>query len=155
GAGLARGYRNRPSLTAERFIPDPFGNPPGGRLYRSGDLTRWRPDGRLECLGRGDHQVKVRGFRIELGEIEAALAEHPAVSDAVVAAYTDPSGEMSLAAYIVPRDQSAPTFAAELRRRLLETIPEHMVPSAFVFLDALPLTPNGKIDRQALPDPRH
>jgi amino acid adenylation domain-containing protein len=155
GVGLARGYRNRPGLTAERFVPDPFGNPRGGRLYRSGDLARWRPDGKLECLGRVDHQVKVRGFRIELGEIEAALAEHPAVSDAVVAAYKDPSGEMSLAAYIVPRDQSDPTFAAELRRRLLETLPEHMVPSAFVFLEALPLTPNGKIDRQALPDPRH
>ena len=105
GAGLARGYRDRPGLTAERFIPDPFGNPPGGRLYRSGDLARWRSDGTLECLGRVDHQVKIRGFRVELGEIEAVLARHPAVREAVVAAYPDPSGEMSLAAYIVLRDR--------------------------------------------------
>ena len=153
GAGLARGYRNRPGLTAERFIPDPFGNPPGGRLYRSGDLARWRPDGKLECLGRVDHQVKVRGFRVELGEIEAVLARHPAVREAVVAARPDPSGEMSLTGYIVPRDRSDPSFAAELRQWLLGTVPDHMVPGAFVFMDALPLTPNGKIDRQALPDP--
>jgi amino acid adenylation domain-containing protein len=153
GAGLARGYRHRPGLTAERFVPDPFGDPPGGRLYRTGDLARWRLDGRLECLGRLDHQVKVRGFRVELGEIEAALARHPSVREAVVAARPDPSGEMSLAAYIARRDGSTPSTAAELRPWLLSTIPEYMVPSAFVFLDALPLTPNGKIDRQALPDP--
>jgi amino acid adenylation domain-containing protein len=153
GDGLARGYRNRPGLTAERFLPDPFGNPPGGRLYRTGDLARWRPDGKLECLGRVDLQVKVRGFRVELGEIEAALARHPSVRDAVVAARPDPSGEKSLAAYIVPRDASVSSIAAELRRWLPGTIPEYMVPSVFVVLDALPLTPNGKIDRQALPDP--
>jgi amino acid adenylation domain-containing protein len=153
GDGLARGYRNRPVLTAERFIPDPFGNPPGGRLYRTGDLARWRPDGRLECVGRVDHQVKIRGFRVEIGEIEAALARHPAVREAVVAARPDPSGETSLAAYIALRDGSGSSIAAELRRFLLGTIPDYMVPSAFVFLDALPLTPNGKIDRQALPNP--
>jgi amino acid adenylation domain-containing protein len=153
GAGLARGYRERPGLTAEQFIPDPFGTLPGGRLYRSGDLARWWPDGTLECLGRVDHQVKIRGFRVELGEIEAALARHPAVRETVVAAHPDPSGEMSLAAYVAPRDSADPSIAAELRRWLLGAIPEYMVPETFVFLDALPLTPNGKIDRQALPDP--
>jgi len=153
GAGLARGYRDRPGLTAERFIPDPFGNPPGGRLYRSGDLARWRPDGTLECLGRVDHQVKIRGFRIELGEIEAALARHPAVREAVVTARQDATGELGLAAYVVRHDGPDPIIAAELRRWLLGQLPEYMVPSAFVSLDALPLTPNGKVDRQALPDP--
>jgi amino acid adenylation domain-containing protein len=153
GAGLARGYRNRAGLTAERFIPDPFANPPGGRIYRTGDLARWRPDGKLECLGRVDHQVKIRGFRVELGEIEAALVRHQAVREAVVAARPDSSGEMSLAAYIVLRDALDPSIAAELRRWLQGTIPDYMVPSAFVFLDTLPLTPNGKIDRQALPEP--
>jgi hypothetical protein len=153
GACLARGYRDRPDLTAERFIPDPFGTPPGGRLYRTGDLARWRPDGTLECLGRVDHQVKIRGFRVELGEIEVALARHPAVREAVVAARPDATGEMSLAAYIVWLDGTDPSTAAELRRWLLGLIPEYMVPSAFVILDALPLTPNGKIDRQVLPDP--
>src|SRR5208282_4712595 len=125
-----------------------FGNPPGGRLYRSGDLARWRPGGKLECLGRVDHQVKIRGFRVELGEIEAALARHPSVRETVVVARPDPSGEMSLAAYIVARDASDPSTAAELRRWLLGKVPEYMIPSAFVFLDSLPLTPNGKIDRQ-------
>jgi amino acid adenylation domain-containing protein len=153
GAGLTRGYRNRPSLTAEQFIPDPFGTSPGGRLYRSGDLARWRPDGTLECLGRVDHQVKVRGFRVELGEIEAALARHPGVRESVVAARPDPTGEMSLAAYFALRDGPDARIAAELRRWLLGLLPEHMVPSTFVCLDALPLTQNGKIDRQALPNP--
>ncbi len=134
-----RGYRDRPGLTAERFISDPFGNPPGGRLYRSGDLARWRSDGSLECLGRVDHQVKIRGFRVELGEIEAALARHPRVREAAAVARPDSSGEMSLAAYIAPRDRPDPSIAAELRRWLQGTIPEYMVPSAFVFLDALPL----------------
>ncbi len=153
GAGLARGYRNRPGLTAERFIPDPFGKLKGGRLYRTGDLARWRPDRTLECLGRVDHQVKIRGFRVELGEIEAALARHDAVREAVVAARPDPSGEMSLAAYVALREGADSGIAGELRRWLMRTIPEYMVPSAFVFLDALPLLPNGKIDRHALPDP--
>ncbi len=153
GVGLARGYRDRPGLTAERFIPDPFGTPPGGRLYRSGDLARWRPDGTLECLGRVDHQVKIRGFRVELGEIEAALARHPGVREAAVAARPDGSGEMSLAAYIVVRDGTDRRTAAELRGWLMGLVPEYMVPTAFVSLEALPLTPNGKVDRQALPDP--
>ena len=153
GVGLARGYRDRPGLTAERFIPDPFGRPPGGRLYKTGDLARWRPDGTLECLGRIDHQVKIRGFRVELGEVEAALARHAGVRDVVVEARPDPSEEMSLAAYIVPRDGTNPTAATELRRWLQRQLPEYMVPSTFVSLDALPLTPNGKVDRRALPDP--
>ena len=153
GIGLARGYLGRPALTAERFIPDPFGPTAGGRLYRTGDLARWRPDGTLECLGRVDHQVKMRGFRVELGEIEAALARHPGVREAVVTARPDPTGEMSLAAYFVPRHGESPADSAELRRWLGGVVPDHMVPPAFVRLEALPLTPNGKVDRQALPDP--
>jgi amino acid adenylation domain-containing protein len=153
GAGLARGYRDRPGLTAERFIPDPFGTEPGGRLYRTGDLARWRPDETLECLGRIDHQVKIRGFRVELGEVEAAQARHPEVRNVVVDARPDPSEEMSLAAYIVPRDGTHPTSASELRAWLQSQIPEYMIPTTFVSLDALPMTPNGKVDRRALPDP--
>ncbi len=153
GSGLARGYRHRAALTAERFIPDPFGTTPGGRLYWTGDLARWRADGTLECLGRVDHQVKIRGFRVELGEIEAALARHPAVREAAVVARPDASGEMSLAAYIVVRDGAEGSSVADLRRWLQGQLPDYMVPSAIVSLEALPLTPNGKVDRQALPDP--
>ena len=132
GAGLARGYRDRPGLTAERFLPDPFGDSPGGRLYRTGDLARWRPDGSLECLGRVDHQVKIRGFRVELGEIEAALVRHESVREAVVAGRPDATGEMSLAAYVVPRDGPDPIAPADLRRWLVDLVPEYMVPTAFV-----------------------
>ncbi len=153
GAGLARGYRNRPGLTAERFIPDPFGKLEGGRLYRTGDLARWHAERTLECLGRVDHQVKIRGFRVELGEVEAALARHTAVREAVVTARPDPSGEMSMVAYIALRVGPDKTITSELRRWLCRTIPEYMVPSAFVLLDALPRLPNGKVDRQALPEP--
>jgi amino acid adenylation domain-containing protein len=153
GAGLARGYRDRPALTAERFIPDPFGTPPGARLYRSGDLARWRADGTIECLGRTDHQVKIRGFRVELGEIEAVLARHPTIRETVVLARPDSAGEMRLAAYIVVPDGPNQNSAAALRGWLKGLLPEYMIPSAFVSLDALPLTPNGKVDRQALPDP--
>ncbi len=153
GLGLARGYRHRAGLTAERFLPDPFATTPGARLYRTGDLARWRGDGTLECLGRVDHQVKIRGFRVELGEIEAALARHPAVREAAVAARADASGELSLAAYIVVREGSDGSSVAELRRWLVDLLPDYMVPSAFVSLEKLPLTPNGKVDRQALPDP--
>jgi amino acid adenylation domain-containing protein len=154
GTGLARGYRNGPGLTAERFIPDPFARQPGARLYRTGDLARWRPDGSLECLGRVDHQIKVRGFRVEPVEIEAAFEAHPAVREAAVTARPDATGQTSLAAYLVPRDEEAglPT-AALLRRWLQERLPEYMVPAAFVVLDAMPMTPNGKLDRRALPDP--
>ncbi|MCB9797951.1 MAG: amino acid adenylation domain-containing protein, partial [Alphaproteobacteria bacterium] len=147
GIGLARGYLGRPGLTAARFLPDPFG-PPGSRMYRTGDLCRWRADGNLEFLGRLDHQVKIRGFRIELGEIEAALSGHTAVRQCVVLARGD-RGEAKLVAYIVGESVSVST----LREHLTLSLPDYMLPSAFIWLDALPLTPNGKLDRKALPAP--
>ncbi|MBM4090487.1 MAG: amino acid adenylation domain-containing protein, partial [Planctomycetes bacterium] len=153
GTGVARGYRNRPDLTAERFLPDPFGDRPGGRLYKTGDLTRWLPNGRLEFLGRLDHQVKVRGFRIELGEIESALARHASVRESVVRVFPDSAGQNQLVAYVVPSNGETPT-AASLREVLRRSLPDYMVPSAFVALDQLPLTPNGKVDRKALPAPQ-
>ncbi|HWE34977.1 MAG TPA: amino acid adenylation domain-containing protein [Isosphaeraceae bacterium] len=150
GAGLARGYLGRPGLTAERFLPDPVGNVPGARVYRTGDLARWRPDGQLECLGRVDDQVKIRGFRVELGEVEEALRAHPAVRAAVAAASEDGTGERRLVGYVVA--EPGPS-AAELRAFLKQTLPDYMIPSAFVALPTLPLTPNGKVDRKALPAP--
>jgi amino acid adenylation domain-containing protein len=152
GVGVARGYLNRPELTAEKFIPDPFRKTPGGHLYKTGDLARYLPDGNIEYLGRLDHQVKIRGFRIELGEIEAVLAQHPAVRESTVLAHEDSSGDKRLDAYFVPLNGSAPGND-ELRRFLQTRLPEPMLPSAFIALDALPLTPNGKIDRRALPAP--
>jgi len=152
GDGLARGYFNRPDLTAERFIPDPFSAEPGARLYSSGDLARHLPDGDLEYLGRIDQQVKIRGFRIELGEIEAALKEHGAVDQAVVIAREDSADEKRLVGYLVTEQSPAPKVD-DLHSFLLRKLPEYMVPSAFVFLDSLPLTPNGKLDRRALPAP--
>ena len=149
GVGLARGYLHRPELTAERFIEHPFN--PGERLYRTGDLARYLPDGRLEFLGRLDHQVKVRGFRIELGEIEAVLARHPSVREAVVVKHEEHPGDARLVAYVRQSEESA--SAHELRRFVAQALPSYMVPSSIVTLDAFPHTPNGKIDRKRLPAP--
>ncbi|HEX3555526.1 MAG TPA: amino acid adenylation domain-containing protein [Thermoanaerobaculia bacterium] len=151
GAGLARGYAGAPDLTAERFLPDPFGRAPGARLYRSGDLARRRPDGRLDYLGRRDAQVKVRGFRIEPAEIEAALRRHPAVRDAVVLARPGPEGQRLIAWVTAGTGELPPT--EELRAAVQAVLPAYMVPAVFVPLAAVPRTPNGKVDRRALPDP--
>ncbi|HEX8559857.1 MAG TPA: amino acid adenylation domain-containing protein [Pyrinomonadaceae bacterium] len=152
GEGLARGYLRRPALTAERFVPHPFSREPGARLYRTGDVARRRADGDLEFLGRRDEQVKVRGHRIELGEVEAALAAHPSVREAVVALGAEAAGDARLVGYVTAAAAEAPT-ADELRDFLRERLPEYMLPSAFVVLDALPLTASGKPDRRALPAP--
>jgi amino acid adenylation domain-containing protein len=152
GGGLARGYLNRPELTADKFIPDPAGNEPGARLYKTGDLARYLPDGSIDFLGRIDHQVKIRGFRIEPAEIEAVLGKHPAVREAVVIMRDDGLDAKRLVAYIVPDRQYTYTIN-DLRGFLKEKLPDYMVPSAFVALDVLPLTPNGKLDRRALPAP--
>ncbi|MFQ5799573.1 MAG: amino acid adenylation domain-containing protein, partial [Bacteroidota bacterium] len=152
GQGVVRGYLNRPELTNERFVPNPFKNGPNGSLYRTGDLVRYMVDGKIEFLGRLDHQVKIRGYRIELGEIEAALEQHPAVREAVVIAREDIPGDKRLVAYLTTKSESAPIIN-ELRNFLKEKLPDFMVPSAFVFLEELPLTPNGKVNRRALPTP--
>ncbi len=150
GAALARGYLNHAALTAEKFIPDPFGSTPGARLYRTGDMARYLPDGNIEFLGRSDRQVKLRGFRIELGEVQAALRQHGDVRDAAVIMREDQSGDVRLVAYVVPAESGA-TDVEQLRTFLKEKLPEYMVPSAFVPLQAIPLTPNGKVDYLALP----
>src|SRR5690349_4721346 len=153
GQGLARGYFRRPDLTAERFVPDPFSSVPGARLYWTGDVARFRPDGNVEFLGRTDHQVKIRGFRIELGEIESALEQHSAVRQAVAVARENGAGDKYIVAYIASTtNRSAPI--AELRRHLKDRVPEYMLPSAFVEVTEFPLTSNGKVDRKALPAPR-
>jgi amino acid adenylation domain-containing protein len=159
GAGLARGYVNRPGLTAERFIPNPY-REPGARMYSTGDLARWRNDGNLEYLGRNDQQVKIRGFRIELGEIEAALQEHGGVRQALVIAREDQSGEKRLVAYVVPEAPGEENGSrreelgiSELREYLQGKLPEYMVPSAYMWLDKFPLNHNGKIDLKKLPQP--
>ncbi|MGZ5050158.1 MAG: amino acid adenylation domain-containing protein [Methylobacter sp.] len=151
GAGVARGYWQRPALTAEKFIPDPF-LPDGGRLYKTGDLARYRPDGNIEFLGRVDQQVKIRGFRIELGEIEAKLIEHPGVADAVVLAREDQPGNRRLVAYVIARDNAVLTEDA-LRDAVNQSVPDYMRPSAYVFLAELPVTVNGKVNRKALLPP--
>jgi amino acid adenylation domain-containing protein/non-ribosomal peptide synthase protein (TIGR01720 family) len=152
GAGLARGYLNRPELTDEKFIPNPFSNEPEARLYKTGDLARYLPDGNIEFLGRIDYQVKIKGFRIELGEIEAVLRQHPKVQDSVVIAQPDHLSGKRLVAYVVPYQAQVPT-PSELRRFLKQKLPDYMVPAAFVELESMPLTPNGKVDPRALPAP--
>jgi acyl carrier protein len=152
GQGVVRGYLNRAALTAERFIPDPYGSEAGARIYRTGDVGRFLKDGSIEFAGRTDEQVKVRGHRIELGEIEAVLSDHPDVRESVVVVHEDGFSDKRLAAYLVVEKEPAPGASA-LRSYLRKKLPEYMIPSAFVVLDALPLTPNGKLNRRALPAP--
>ncbi len=154
GAGVARGYLNRPDLTAERFVPSFYGINPGERLYRTGDVARYRHDGTLEYLGRIDHQIKIRGFRIELGEIEGMLMQHDQIKTAIVIAREDDPGEKRLVAYIVAPSKTDANLNTETVRAYLQTsLPDYMIPSAFVFLDELPITLNGKVDRKLLPAP--
>ncbi|MEU8393530.1 amino acid adenylation domain-containing protein, partial [Micromonospora sp. NPDC048843] len=147
GVGVARGYAGRPDLTAERFVPDPFGS--GGRLYRTGDVVRWLPDGDVEFLGRVDDQVKIRGYRVELGEVRAVVAEHDGVRDVVVSVFEPTPGDRRLVAYVVAADGGV-VDAGELGQWCRVRLPEYMVPSAFVGLDVIPLNANGKVDRRAL-----
>ena len=153
GAGVARGYLNRPELTAQRFMPDPFSAEAGGRLYKTGDRARWLANGDIEYLGRSDDQVKIRGHRIEPGEIESVLGRHPAVFQCVVLAHEDSSADKRLVAYVVAEPDKAGAGPGELRDFLKTKLPDYMIPSAFVFLEALPVTPNGKVDLKALPAP--
>ncbi|WP_175597195.1 non-ribosomal peptide synthetase [Peristeroidobacter soli] len=152
GAGVTRGYHNRPALTAERFVADRFGTDARVRMYRTGDLGRWRPDGSVEYLGRNDHQVKIRGVRIELGEIDAQLIRHPGIREGAVIAREDVPGDRRLVAYFVP-EAAEQVSVEDVRAHLKALLPEHMIPSAFVMLEHLPATPNGKLDRRALPAP--
>lgn len=153
GVGLAHGYLARPGLTAAKFIPHPFSKEPGARLYKTGDLARYLPDGNILFIGRGDQQVKIRGFRIELGEIESILSQHVGVQETAVLARTLESGEKQLVAYLVPTFPQHPPTVNEIRDFLKETLPGYMVPAVFATLESFPLTPNGKIDRNALPAP--
>jgi acyl carrier protein len=151
GVGLARCYLNRPDLTAEKFIPDPFSAEPGRRMYQTGDLGRYLSDGRIDYEGRIDHQVKIRGYRIELNEIEEVLMQHPRVRDAVVLAHSERTGVTRLVGYVVSEDQLL--TGDILRSYVREQLPGFMVPSALVFLDEMPLSPNGKVDQRVLPLP--
>jgi hypothetical protein len=157
GVCLARGYRNRPELTSERFVPHPLSSDPNARLYRTGDQARWNSDGELEFLGRADDQVKIRGFRIEPGEVEQALVSHPAVRQAVVAAreIAGAAADKELVGYVVLHEagEDAPPSGHDLRRFVAQALPEYLVPSHIVFLTEIPLTPSGKADRRALPAP--
>jgi len=155
GVCLANGYLNRPELTAAKFIPDPFRDPGEGRLYKTGDMARYLPDGNIEFLGRIDNQVKIRGFRIEIGEIETTLSQHPTVKETVVMVREDNPGNKYIVAYIVPESESeiAPEIVPQLKQHLKEKLAEYMVPSAFVILPQLPLTPSGKVNRRGLPAP--
>jgi acyl carrier protein len=153
GDSLARGYLNRPELTAEKFIANPFSYEPDSRIYKTGDLARYRNDGTIEFLGRKDFQVKLRGFRIELGEVESTLCLHPSVSEAVVVEREDRPGDKRLVAYVVAAAAESTPSTGGLRAFLQEKLPDYMIPSAFVAMDALPLTANGKVDRGALPGP--
>ena len=152
GAGLARGYHARPSLTSERFVADPFGAP-GGRMYRTGDVVRWTEDHTVEYIGRSDFQVKVRGFRIELGEIDAVLAVHHSVDFVVTVGAQSPSGATVLVSYVRAANAGASIDLGELTAHAAASLPGHMVPSEIVQLDEIPLTPVGKLDRRALPAP--
>ncbi|MGA9118032.1 MAG: amino acid adenylation domain-containing protein, partial [Bacteroidota bacterium] len=154
GLGLARGYHRRADLTADKFLPHPYSSKGGERIYRTGDLGRFLPDGNIEFLGRMDHQVKIRGFRVELGEIETALTSHPAVKEGVVIVREDTPGDKRIIAYVVTCD-TGDVSNADLRKYLLEKVPDYMVPAAVVRLESMPLTPNGKVDRKALPQPEY
>jgi hypothetical protein len=163
GATVSRGYLGRPELTAEKFLPDAYGGEPGSRMYRTGDVARWAPDGNVEFLGRIDHQVKIRGYRVEVEEIETVLEDHPAVRSAVVEARPDGTGELRLACYLVWKDGGESANGGDpadeavgiggLRTWARERLPDYMVPVAWIELDELPRTPQGKVDRKALPDP--
>ncbi|HKY09305.1 MAG TPA: non-ribosomal peptide synthetase, partial [Candidatus Binatia bacterium] len=152
GDGLARDYLNRPELTNEKFIANPFNSGPDNRLYKTGDLGRYLADGNIEFVGRIDNQVKLRGYRVELGEVETVLGQHPAVRNSVVVVREDAAGDKRLIAYLVARPGES-WNGAEIRKYLRQKLPDYMVPSAFVLLSELPLTPNGKVDRGALPAP--
>jgi amino acid adenylation domain-containing protein len=149
GTGVARNYLNHPFLTAEKFIPDPFSKEPGGRLYKTGDLARFLPDGSLEFLGRLDHQVKIRGFRVEISEIETVINQHPMIQEGAVLVKEDKPGDKRIVAYIAVGQELPPTLG-ELRAYLKERLPDYMVPSSFVVLGKFPLTANGKVERRLL-----
>ncbi|MCW5313084.1 AMP-binding protein [Nostoc sp. KVJ3] len=153
GDGVGRGYHNRPELTQEKFILNPFSKKTNERLYKTGDLARYLPDGNIEYVGRCDHQVKIRGFRIELAEIEATLVSHPQVQEALAIVWQTPSELEQLVAYVVSKKSCLEE--SQLRQFLKQKLPDYMVPSSFIMLKEMPLTPNGKINRQALPSPSH